>query len=70
MVNLARLLRLGQASASSRGARETGVVAAMLQAREVVGSVVVAFRRSQQARNGGSPCSLIRPARATHRYGT
>jgi hypothetical protein len=42
MVNLARLLRLGQASASSRGARETGVVAAMLQAREVVGSVVVA----------------------------
>ena len=42
MVNLARLLRLGQASASSRGARQTGVVAAMLQAREVVGSVVVA----------------------------
>jgi len=28
------------------------------------------IRRSQQARNGGSPCSLIRPARATHRYGT
>ena len=50
-----------------RGARQTGVVAE-LQAREVFGCGRI--RRSQQARNGGSPCSLIRPARATHRYGT
>ena len=70
MVNLARLLRHQDGERVISGRSPDWRSAAMLQAREVVGSVVVASAGANKQGMVGSPCSLIRPARATHRYGT